>query len=1061
MHNDLIGILEKRASAHPEKLLFAFHDVNGAERERFTYASFLGRARFIANALRQAGIGCAEPVLLVYPPGLEMAAAFFASAMVGAIPVPAPPPSQSWQPASWIRLLHIASSAGAARVLSTTAFSRQVAGASASGGDLGKLQNLEWISTDAMAGQLSALQYSTSKILFIQYTSGSTSAPRGVAVTHANAIHNGRLSLPKDPQIGVSWLPHFHDMGLLGYFVFCIVNGGTSHLFAPIDFLRRPALWFELISRTGATMTTAPNSAYEYCLREDKLPEAQLAGIDLSTLRSMVNCAEPVRAATFERFYSRFSRFGLPRRALVAGYGLAEHTLCVTTGGFRTIERLLPGTALQRFVSCGTPATDVDVKVVDPDTLRPLREREIGEIWTDSPSKAAGYWRMPVESRLHFEAHITEGDKEKSYLRTGDLGFFDKGELFVCGRLRDMLIIDGRNVFPADIEAAIEQRFPKQLAGRVAAFGAGGNRRGTEELVLLVEAGPNVADLATLRLLVQQSCAVAADSIVRVPRGTIIRTSSGKIARRLCRQKWEAGEISVLETLRTGNPGLEDMVARLASDADALGGRDTTLGSLGLDSIALVNLSLALEQLLEEAGLATAERMEQAADMSLIQSLRVCDLESAFAAFRASAEGSAAVVAMFDSMAAKLQQEERSLMRADTEVSLPLLETSGHHGPDVLLTGATGFLGSFLLKSLLKAVEGRIIVVARSSKTASATQRVRQSLLNADCPPEAVDEAMRSRIEILEGDLRQPRLGLDTSAWEDISNRVGRIYHCGAEVDYVKSYAMLRTANVLATRDILELAATGCPKSLHYISTTFVFGWSAKLRLLETDSNPEMDRLDFGYAQSKWVAEQLVQRARLAGFPVTVHRPSLVTASLGGRFVRRDIAARALGYMIRHGITVDTKNQISFVPVDVCAHNIVALSFSKNEVPPVLHITSDGYHNAADICETITRSHGYRFRQLSLPDFVAHAHTHCGPEDDLFPLLSFFDRNTKRILAMGAKRYDSTSYRKARDDEPLARQHPSDAATVSAIVTFLAREGLVPEPLAGSQTESRLAEATT
>ena len=207
-----------------------------------------------------------------------------------------------------------------------------------------------------------------------------------------------------------------------------------------------------------------------------------------------------------------------------------------------------------------------------------------------------------------------------------------------------------------------------------------------------------------------------------------------------------------------------------------------------------------------------------------------------------------------------------------------------------------------------------------------------------------------------------------------------------------------------------------------------------------------MEKLDFGYAQSKWVAEQLVLRAREDGLPATVYRPALVTASADGRFVRRDITARALGYMIRHGITVDAKNQVSFLPVDVCAHNIVALSSSANGPPPVLNMTSDDYHTAADICRIIGRRFGYRFEEISLPDFVAHAHAHCGADDDLYPLLSFFDRNTKRILAMSAKRYDSTAYRSARDRQPLARQHPGLETTVDAIVAFLRREGLIPEP---------------
>jgi thioester reductase-like protein len=299
-------------------------------------------------------------------------------------------------------------------------------------------------------------------------------------------------------------------------------------------------------------------------------------------------------------------------------------------------------------------------------------------------------------------------------------------------------------------------------------------------------------------------------------------------------------------------------------------------------------------------------------------------------------------------------------------------------------------------------------------------------------------------VSVIAGDLAEPGLRLARQDWEALTQNVRRIYHCGAEVDYVKSYNLLRPANVLATRDIIDLAAAGCRKSLHYVSTTFVFGWSVKPFLFETDSNAAMADLDFGYAQSKWVAEHLVLSAQREGLPATIYRPSLVTASAAARFVWRDITARVLGYMIRHGLTVDSPNQLSFLPVDICARNIVALSLNEDRIAPVLHMTSDDHHTIADICRTISRLFGYQFSEIGLEDFVAHAHAHCTPDDSLYPLLSFLDRNTARILRMGAKRYDSTAYRRARDSTPLAVPHPSLDETVDPIVIYLQREGLIP-----------------
>ena len=914
---------------------------------------------------------------------------------------------------------------------------------------------LQWTATDGMIGRSDLVAPRPAEILFVQYTSGSTSSPRGVAVTHANAIHNAGLCVNHDRPIGVSWLPHFHDMGLLGYFLFSVIKGGEAHCFSPLDFLRKPTLWLELISRTRATITTAPNAAFEYCLRDDKIADEQLEGIDLGSLREMVNAAEPVRAETFERFYKRFSRCGLKASAYVAGYGLAEHTLCVTTGGQEVIASIdnepKVSSGPSRLVSCGRPAPDVDLRIIDPQTRTPVAVGAVGEIWVDSPSKAAGYWRQPALSRQHFGAQVAGDLSGRVYLRTGDLGLLRGGELYVCGRLRDMVVLNGKNVFPADIEALLEGRFPKVLAGRVVAFGTQSAEAGTEHLVVMVEAGTGVVDLDGLSSIVLDGSGVMIQTIARVARGTILRTSSGKIARQLCREAWETRAVRPLEVasapLNASGESLGAQIQGLLAHAETLGIADATLDQLGLDSVAFVNLSLAIEEALEAAGLATPLIAEQAADLSLLQALRVEDLRAAFAAIKADAAGANAVFQLLNIAADKVRGDEQARMRADAEQphQLPPMNSGASGtGNTALLTGATGFLGGFLLRSLIELTDDPIAVLVRCDNPAHGVARIRRALLDADMAETAVGAALMSRVGVVQGDLGQPRLGLADRDWEALSRTARRIYHSGAEVDYVRSYNLLRPANVTATREIIALAALGLPKELHHISTTFIYGWTTRSPLHENDQNAGMEHLDFGYAQSKWVAEQLVHRARDGGLAATIYRPALITASAGARFVKRDVTARVLGYMIRQGVTVDAGNQVSFLPVDVCARNIVSLSLRRAEIAPVLNMTCDEHHSIAEICTVIGERFGYRFSEMSLESFVAHAHAHCTPEDELYPLLSFLDRNTPRLLRMGTKRYDSSSYQSARDSTPLAVRHPSLAETLEPIVVYLQREGLVP-----------------
>ena len=1022
-------------------------------RNSYTYGSFADRVNCVAHRLVELGLEPGTVVLLAYPPGIEIAVALFACARAGLIAVPVPAPSGSGRNASWNRLAHIATHSGATHILTTSAFARF---SSRSPGDPDETAGrLPRIATDELLGRSATFAARPSDVLFLQYTSGSTRAPRGVVVSHANVIHNADLSVDHQHPVGVSWLPHFHDMGLLGYFIFSLVKGGEAHFFAPGDFLRRPAFWLQLISRTRATMTSAPNLAFDYCLRDGKVTDEDLAGVDLSSLRSLMNASEPVRASTFERFWHRFGPYGLRRSAHVAAYGLAEHTLCVTTGGRRLTTRgVEPGVATpserrHTFVSCGRPGADVDIRIVDPNSCLPVTDEAVGEIWVDSPSRAAGYWRLPDQSKQVFQAHISGESAERTYLRTGDLGFLCDGELYVCGRLRDMLILGGRNVFPNDIEASVEESFTGSLAGRVVAFGCAADSA-AEELVILVEAGAECPELSRIRSAVQAACSIAAGTIARVPRGSIVRTSSGKVARELCRQKWERAEFDPQEISRSSQvPGgtLDELIESLAALAAERGGMTATLEQVGLDSIALVGLSLGLEEALERRGLAAPEIVEHVSNLSLLQALSVADLKAGLELLRAGAADAGPLPSFLDGVAQRVAESEQAMMAADARVELPRarkFDGDRSHQNLAFLTGATGFLGAYILKSLLELTDDTVAALVRCDGPQHGMARVRRALADTGMTPASIDQALRGRIQILAGDLSLPQLGLAPADWAALARGTTRIYHCGAAVDYVKSYGLLRPANVDSTREIIRLATIGPDKWLHYISTTFIFGWSVKAFLLESDDNPAMANLDFGYAQSKWVAEQLVLDAQRQQVPARIYRPSLVTASARGHFVRRDITARVLGYMIRHGLAVDLPNQISFLPVDICAQNIVVLSRDGDLTAPVLHMTVDDYYTMRDVCGTVTEGFGYRFREVGLKKFVSYACANCGPDDDLYPLLTFLDRNSDRIVRMGAKRYDNSGFRRARQSSARTAAIPNLAETINPIVVFLRREGLIP-----------------
>ncbi len=1072
--NSLIDCLARCAEQQPDAPLFAFYDGRGRITDSYSCADFHRRTNHLARFLTdETGVKPGNPVVLVYAPGLEFAAAFFACAKIGAIPVPAPPPSFTSSRVELNRLAHVVHDSGSRVIASDGVTARQLAKliVEASDDSVTSLLEHTWVETDAQRDFLDDFSPASSDVLFLQYTSGSTADPKGVVISHRNVIHNCSLLVQHDDPVGVSWLPHYHDMGLIGFYLFAPVTGGTAHCFSPIDFLRRPRLWFDLITRHRGTITSAPNFAYDHCLQPGRVSDEAIAEFDLSSMQVMMNGAEPVRAATVDGFFKRYSKVGLRREALVCGYGLAEHTLGVTTGGTGSIEvsrealetghTLVPasqngsGNRTTRLMSCGRPRPDVDIAIVDNVTHTQSAEGEIGEIWVDSPSKANGYWCREDESAGIFEALSPDPANGKRYLRTGDMGALLNGELYVCGRLKDMIIVRGQNVYPSDVEAAIEAAHETVAAGTTAVFaehGLNGSGQPDERFVVLIErprqgAAPEPRHVAhSVRL--EFACPPHAVAIV--PRGTIPRTSSGKIARTACAELWRRGELDVISRY--------DVLDRIASqtvtassvmellDGQGEAASDTPLEALGLDSIELVNLSLYLEERLKRSGAPGMAALERLQDLRVLQSLTFGGLRDIVAALEAPGSAGNTAVRLADKALRDVQGGEREFMRRDAVLADDIRPSDqpGERLQDCLfLTGATGFLGRYLLAELLTQTDSRIAVLVRGKDQVAADARLRAVLVDADLWQGEVAEAYPVRVEVLAGDLTLKRFGLNDAHWRMLCDRVEAIYHCGADVDYVKTYGGLREANVVATEQTIRLACTGPCKTLHHISTTFIFGWSVFALLRETTSNARMKDLDFGYAQTKWVSEQLVLKARERGLDARIYRPSLVTASAQGHYSRHDITARVLGYMIRHGVAVDTPNQVSFLPVDHTACNLVAISRTEPESEPTYHVTAGEYYGLVDVCEILSRDFGFEFEFTDIDGFIAHANAHCDAGDDLYPLVPFLNRNGSRIHRMRNKRYDNRNYRAATRDADGASVEPELADIMRWIVEFLRSEGLV------------------
>ncbi len=508
------------------------------------------------------------------------------------------------------------------------------------GGDE-RLSALRWIAADEPA-DLSHLWIPDggggADTAMLQYTSGSTAAPKGVVLTHRNLLHN--LSLIRSayhvehgPEaVGVFWLPPFHDMGLIGGILQPCYVGRGAVLMSSATFLQRPLSWLEAMSKFRATTSAAPNFAFDLCVERIKPEETRT--LDLSAWHTVFDGAEPIRAETIDRFSRTFADAGFRREAFFPCYGLAEATLFVSGGpwgqGPSTLgvsraaleeKRVAPATAGDhlRLVSSGTPATGQSVRIVDPDALTACDERRVGEIWVSGASVAAGYWNNIEETRLTFDATIA-GEGDRRFLRTGDLGFIDDGQLFVTGRLKDLIILGGRNYYPQDLELAAERSHPSLRPGHAAAFALAAE--GDEQLAIALEVTrhhretENEAVFSAVRRALAEREGVLPQVIVLVRQNGIPRTSSGKVQRRATRSMLLAG---TLDAVGRSDERIDDVARVLgeATDSSApveawlrrwvadelqidVGAVDATasLREYGLDSVTAVRLVTELEQVL-------------------------------------------------------------------------------------------------------------------------------------------------------------------------------------------------------------------------------------------------------------------------------------------------------------------------------------------------------------------------------------------------------------------------------------------------------------------------------
>lgn len=598
-------LLDYRAQHQPHDLAYRYLRRGEVPDGQMDYQTLRARARAVAAHLRSLNITGGR-ALLLFSPGLDFVTAFLGCLYAGVTAVPAYPPRKNQK---LLRLLSIVDDSAATAVLTTADLADKI----------GKwfdesspLADIPWLSVDVITEDVPADAHfwdrnaTPSSLAFLQYTSGSTGTPKGVMVTQENLLHNlaaiHRCFGHSADSKGVIWLPPYHDMGLIGGILQPLYGGFEVTLMSPVDFLQKPLRWLRAVSDYRGTTSGGPDFAYDLCARKAQIllsreeNPAPLKGLDLSSWQVAFTGAEPIRADTLARFGEVFEPYGFSSEAFYPCYGMAETTLIVSGGeiaakptikhvdaqklGQHQVEAVGEADKNKKndfgfvtVVGCGQSLQDQRVKIVHPETLTCCSSGEVGEIWVQGESVAKGYWRKPEETSQTFQAY-TADTFAGPFLRTGDLGFLEGQELFVTGRMKDVMIIRGQNYYPQDIERTLETAHAALKVGAIAAFSI--EHKGKERLVIVSEVARSHVrklDVVAVSGCVRRAIAAAHDlqvyATLLVKPGSIPKTSSGKLQRYRCRDLFLSGELAIVKDW-SESPTHKSEFVKIQSEVDSI-----------------------------------------------------------------------------------------------------------------------------------------------------------------------------------------------------------------------------------------------------------------------------------------------------------------------------------------------------------------------------------------------------------------------------------------------------------------------------------------------------------